>query len=589
MSSKEVRKKFLKFFEDRKHTVVDSSSLIPTDPSVLLTTAGVQQFIKYYTGEADPIKDFKSENTVSIQKSFRTSDIEEIGDTSHLTFFEMLGNFSFGGYFKKEAIEYAYEFITKDLSLEISYVTVFKGSHGVQKDEESRRIWNSLGISDVREEGIEDVFWGPTGNSGPCGPTTEIYCKDSSGEDIEVWNIVFNEYFFPGSREELISEEPAKKLEKLEIPGVDTGMGFERLMMVIDGVDSVYKTDLLLPIIEKIDLLAPSLDIRIKRIFADHIRASVFLIADGVRPLNKEAGYILRRLLRRVIALQIKYDVHPDLFTEVVPVISSKFDGVYKNLKDTSAILLVMEEEKKRFKTAIGRGLRELSKYKKLTAKDAFSLYESYGLPFELIKEVAPVEVVGNLTKEDFEKEFKKHQEISRAGVEKKFGGHGLILDTGELKAGDKNELEKVVRLHTATHLLQSAIRRVLGEDVRQRGSDITTERTRFDFTFPRKVTDEELKEIEDVVNGAIRKDMAVHFIELPLDEAKDKGALYVESAKYPAKVKVYYTGDSIDAAFSKEICGGPHVSRTGAIGKFVIKKEKAVSAGIRRIRATVL
>ncbi len=585
MSSEEARKKFLEFFEERGHKAVESSSLIPADPSVLFTTAGVQQFVPYYTGNANPDKDFGSKNTASIQKSFRTSDIEEVGDGTHLTFFEMMGNFSFGGYFKEEAIKYAHEFVTKKLGLEISYVTVFEGSDVVPKDEDSTKIWNSLGVTDVREEGIEDVFWGPTGGSGPCGPTTEIYCRTASGEDVEIWNLVFNQFFFPGSREELLSGDSGKELEPLENPGVDTGMGFERLMAVVNGLDNVYETDLLTPIIAKMDEVAPGIDLRTKRIIADHARASAFLIGDGVTPSNKEAGYVLRRLLRRVIAYQVTKDIHPDLFVELIPIVVEKFDKVYPELKDSESILHVIGEEKKKFRTALARGLKELAKYEKLTAGDAFRLYESYGLPFELIQELAP-ESSSHLKKDDFEKEFKRHQDVSRAGAGKKFGGHGLVLDTGEIKASDKEELKKVTRLHTATHLLQAAIREVLGDEVRQRGSDITSERTRFDFTFPRKVTSEELKKIEKRVNEIVGKDLPFQKTELPLEEAMETGALYVEGAKYPDNVKVYYSGDSIDGAFSKEICGGPHVTHTGEVGRFRIKKEEAVSAGVRRIRA---
>lgn len=588
MTSEKVRTIFFEFFKKRDHVVVPSSSLIPTDPSVLLTTAGVQQFKPYYTGAADPMKDFGSKNTVSIQKSFRTTDIEEIGDETHLTFFEMMGNFSFGGYFKKEAIEYAHDFITKELGLPISYVTVFEGSDAVPKDEESMRIWQSLGVTDIREEGMEDVFWGPTGNEGPCGPTTEIYCKNASGKDIEVWNIVFNEYFFPGSREELDAGNSGKELRKLETPGVDTGIGFERLMMVVGSKKSVFETDLLAPVFEKVEELAPGLDERTKRLFADHIRASVFLIGDGVVPSNKEAGYVLRRLLRRVIAYQVKGDVHPDLFAEVAPVVAEKFSGIYPELKKEGEIISVMEEEKKKFRTALARGLKELSKYETLSAEDVFKLYESYGLPYELIVELAPDKLTQHLTREDFDRELEKHRQTSRAGRERKFGGHGLVLDTGELKAVDEQELKTVTRLHTATHLLQAALRKVLGEAVRQRGSDITAKRTRFDFSFPRKVTDEELASIEAEVNRVIREDLPVTFVEMPLERAMESGALYVEGAAYPATVKVYYVGESLDTAFSKEICGGPHVAHTGEVGEFSIQKEESVSAGVRRIRATV-
>jgi alanyl-tRNA synthetase len=296
MQSSEIRQKFLNFFQAKGHSIVPSSSLLPDDPSVLLTTAGMQQFKPYFTGEGDPVKDFGSKNTVSIQKCFRTSDIEEVGDERHLTFFEMLGNFSFGGYWKPEAITYAHEFITKELNLQISYVTIFKGSDVVPKDLESKEIWNSLGIQDVREEGIDDVFWGPTGNSGPCGPTTEIYCKNAEGKDIEIWNIVFNEFMCSGSREDLLAGKA--NLTSLAIKGIDTGMGLERLVMVVQGKENVFETDLFSKIIA---LLPADWSEKKKRIFADHGRATAFLIVDGVRPSNKGAGYILRELFLNLV------------------------------------------------------------------------------------------------------------------------------------------------------------------------------------------------------------------------------------------------------------------------------------------------
>ncbi len=583
MSSEEIRERFRKFFEAQGHKWVASSSLIPTDPSVLLTTAGMQQFKKYYTGEADPVKDFDSLNVASIQKAFRTSDIDEVGDETHLTFFEMLGNFSFDGYGKKEAIKYAYDFITKELSLKIDYVTVFEGDeqntadfeNTVLPDNESVEMWESLDVS-VKQAGREDNFWGPTGSEGPCGPTTEIYVNG-----VEVWNLVFNEYYcYPGGR-----------LSLLRTPGVDTGMGLERLLSVLNNTSDIFATDVLKPIVDKIISLdeEKKLDKRALRILADHLRASIFLIADGVRPSNKEAGYILRRLLRRIIAYQIKYDFHPDLFVEVLPVVVQKFGAIYSNLKNESEILSVWRGERGKFEIALGRGIKELRTFKKITAQDAFKLYQSYGLPFEIIKEVAAKESVADLSEKDFEGELIKHQEISRAGAEKKFGGHGLLLDTGELKARDEAELQKVTRLHTATHLLQAALRQVLGDRIHQKGSDITSERTRFDFSFDRKVTDEELKRVETLVNEVVQRDLPVRFEEMPFDETVKKGALYSPEKKYPSKVKLYYAGHSLEEAFSKELCGGPHVTQTGEVGKFKILKEEGAASGVRRIRAHVI
>ncbi|MEX2054457.1 MAG: alanine--tRNA ligase [Candidatus Colwellbacteria bacterium] len=573
MESEEIREKFVEYFESQGHKVVPSSSLSPTDPSVLLTTAGVQQFKAYYTGEADPMVDFGSKNVVSIQKSFRTTDIDEVGDETHLTFFEMMGNFSFGGYFKEEAIKYAYEFVTKGLGLEIDYVTIFKGDKDVPEDDESARIWSEIDSSlEIRKLGREDNFWGPTGNEGPCGPTTEIFVGG-----VEIWNVVFNEFY--SNRD--------GSFRKLTTPGVDTGSGLERVAAALQGKSHIFETDLFLPIIEKIKELAPGLDEKIVRVFADHIRASCFLIADGIRPSNKEAGYILRRLIRRVIAYEISYDVHANLLAEVPQVVVNKFGKVYENLEERE-IVDVLEAEKKKFKTALSRGLKELSGYKELSGKEAFFLYETYGLPFELIKEMAPPKLANKLKQEDFDLEFERHQEASRAGKERKFGGHGLILDTGELKAANEEELKKVTRLHTATHLLQSALRMVLGDGVAQRGSDITAERTRFDFTFDRKLTDEEVARVEELVNQVIKEDVPMRYEELPLKEAKKTGALYFFKGKYPPKVKVYFAGKSFDEAFSKELCGGPHVEHTGEVGTFKIIKQEAVAEGVRRVRATV-
>ncbi len=567
MSSEKIRKLFLDFFKEREHAIVPSSSLIPDDPSVLLTTAGMQQFKKYFTGELDPVKDFGNKNTASIQKSFRTSDIDEVGNESHLTFFEMLGNFSFGGYFKKEAIEYAHDFITKEMKLAIDYVSVFKGDSEVPADGESEKIWNSLGVADVRKFGRKDNFWGPTGSEGPCGPTTEVYVKD-----VEIWNIVFNEYYC----------QPDGKLEKLKTPGVDTGMGLERLAMVSQNVPTIFETDLFKPLMK---FLPEELNDRTKRILADHSRGIAFLISDGVRPSNKEAGYILRRLIRRLITHFYLAGDSVDsqhIFEEIF----ENYGGFYPGLNGET-VLEEFNAEKERFEKTLQTGLKELEKVKVLDIQSAFNIFSSYGLPFEIIKELGG-DKAKRLNREDFDKEFAKHQEISRAGQEKKFGGHGLVLNTGELKAGSQEELKKVTRFHTATHLLNQALREVLGGEVEQRGSDITTERARFDFTYPRKMTKEEIEKAEEIVNKKIKEDLPVNFKEISKEEAKKTGALHFFKGKYPNVVKVYYIGNSLEDAWSKEFCGGPHVTRTGEIGKFKITKEQASSAGVRRIRATV-
>ncbi|MBI3631159.1 MAG: alanine--tRNA ligase [Candidatus Sungbacteria bacterium] len=592
MHSEELRKKFLDFFARRGHAIVPSSSLIPNDPSVLLTTAGMQQFKKYYTDPEMADRDFGSRNTVSIQKSFRTSDIDEVGDERHLTFFEMMGNFSFGGYFKEDAIRYAHEFLTKEIRLEISYVTIFHGRDdiGIPQDKESARIWRDLGITDIREEGMEDVFWGPTGSSGPCGPTTEIYCKNGAGQDIEIWNIVFNEFFCSGSREELLAGNAT--LEPLATKGIDTGMGLERLAMIVQKTPTIFETDLFVPLIK---LLSGNLDTRQKRIIVDHVRAVIFLTCDGVRPSNREAGYILRRLMRRVIAFaEVENIGHSpeELLKAAVGI--NKSD--YRNL-DFGAIEEVYKEEYTKFLAAVGRGRKEFEKEANeiktrkiyiIPRAFAFNLYQSAGITIDVLDDFAKKEGV-EIDKKAFAEDLERHKEISRAGVAAKFGGHGLYMKTGEVTIRDESEVERVTRLHTATHLLHAGLRAVLGPEVRQDGSDITVQRTRFDFRFPRKLTHEELQKVEEWVDDAIGRDIKVIWEEMSYDEALGKGAVGFFREKYPARVKVYTMYDEqTGEVLSRELCGGPHVSRTGAVGHFKIVKEESSSAGIRRIRGVL-
>ncbi|OGZ29790.1 MAG: hypothetical protein A2931_00645 [Candidatus Niyogibacteria bacterium RIFCSPLOWO2_01_FULL_45_48] len=573
MISQEIREKFLEFFKKKGHAVVPSSSLIPDDPSVLFTTAGMQQFKPYYTGDADAMRDFGSLNTASIQKCLRTSDIDEVGDESHLTFFEMLGNFSFGGYFKKEAIEWGHEFITKEMGLKIDYVSVFGGEGNIPKDTESEKIWKSIDPKiKIKYAGRADNFWGPTGEEGPCGPTTEIYVNG-----LEIWNIVFNEFYC----------KKGGKLEPLKTPGIDTGMGLERLAMVSQEKSNIFETDLFKP---HMSVLPEELPERIARIIGDHSRASVFLLTDGVRPSNKEQGYVLRRLMRRMLVYENLHGISRHIFDEVLFVIAKTYGADYPELlSKKEEIRGEFSEERERFSATLKKGIRELERRAKtgsINAKVAFDLYQTFGIPYEIVKELGG-ESADKLTREDFDKEFAKHQEISKAGQEKKFGGHGLILDTGELKAGSEEELKRVTRLHTATHLLQAALREVLGPEVRQMGSDITPERTRFDFSFNRKLTPEELKKISELVNGMIKADLSVKMKEMDYEDAVKSGALSFFKHKYPKRVKVYSVGEEGEEV-SKEFCGGPHVSNTGEIGKLSIVKEEAVAAGVRRIRAKV-
>lgn len=583
MHSNELRQKFLKFFEERDHVLVPSSSLIPDDPSVLITTAGMQQFKPYYTASRDPLKDIHStlgkplgrKNAASIQKSFRTSDIESVGDTSHLTFFEMLGNFSFGGYFKKEAIEWAWEFIHHTLAIPLDRVSVsvFKGDREVPFDEESHRIWKELGMPDEKIflQGREENFWGPTGDEGPCGPTSEVYV-----DGVEVWNLVFNEYYCGKD----------KSLTPLEMKGVDTGMGLERLSLVVqfpaDPEKTIFDTDLFKPIMDAI----PAKDAQFLRIIADHLRAAIFLIADGVQPSNLERGYILRRLLRRAARYANLLGLGGAWYEPILQAVVKTYGETYPELLKVEEIRMTIANEYEKFEKALEKGLKEferLTKDRVISGKDVFHLYQSYGFPFEMIEELAKEKGIA-VEKRAFEEEFQKHQEISKRGQEKKFGGHGLVGYGNEItEKYTAEERAKMTRLHTATHLLHQALRDVLGSSVRQMGSDITPSRTRFDFSYNGKVSQEELNKVEDIVNQKIKEDLPVKKEAMPYEEAIASGALAFFKEKYPARVDVYSIGD-----YSKELCGGPHVSKTSEIGRFRILKEEAVAAGVRRIRATV-
>ena len=542
MQSEEIRRRFLTFFEKQGHKIIPSASLVPeNDPSVLFTTAGMQQFKPYYLGAKDPITDFGSLNVASAQKSVRTSDIDEVGDERHLTFFEMLGNFSFGGYWKKEAIKYAHEFITKEMDLKIDYVTVFEGETGILIDTESETIWKATDPSiEVKKFGRSDNFWGPTGEEGPCGPTTEIYV-----DGIEIWNIVFNEYY----------QNKDKTLEPLEIKGVDTGMGLERLAMVLQKVPTVFDTDLFSGLIR---MLPRNMEERKKRIIADHLRAVSFIICDGVRPGNKGANYILRRLLRRVLA---QFDMkHIKL---ALGLVVAKYEGICRELNQ-NLIWEVVNEEWSQFTVTLNLGMKELDKLQSLDPETAFQLYSSYGLSLDAMKDKFP-----ELDIKKFEEEFSKHQEISKAGIEQKF------------KGGLAGHSEMEVKYHTTTHLLHQALREVLGEEVFQKGSNITPERLRFDFSFTRQMMEEEKRKVEELVNKKIKESLPVFYEDLPLEEAKKKGAIGLFEEKYGDKVRVYKIGD-----FSLELCGGPHVENTGILGIFEIVKEEAVSLGVRRIKA---
>jgi alanyl-tRNA synthetase len=590
MKSRDIAKKFLKYFEDNNHKLVSSYSLMPSDTTVLFTTAGMQQFIPYLSGEINP----PYKRACSNQKCLRTSDIKEVGDESHLTFFEMLGNWSFGDYFKKEAIDYALDFLEKELKLnrEKLAITIFKGEKGILKDSEAEKLWLDAGISKdkIFEYGIKDNFWGPVGDSGPCGPCSEIYydvkgksCGPNCGPNckcgryLEIWNLVFMQYY----------KIQKGKYKLLPQKSIDTGMGLERITMVLQNKKSVFEIDSFQDIIEKIeDLSGKSYKNNKKsfRIVLDHLKSAVFLISDGVLPAKEDRGYVLRRLLRSSIRHSSKLELGKDGIKEIVKKIILVYEKDYPEIKEKKKeILKIIEEEKTKFEKTLTHGLKifeELISENKLSNKEVFKLYDTFGFPFELTKELAKEKGL-ELDEKEFNKQFEKHKEISKKGMVKKFGGHGLILDTGELKAATQEELVNVTRLHTTTHLLHQALRKVLGKHVQQMGSDITAERLRFDFSHTKKMNSEELERVEGEINNVIKQNLPVIYKETTYEAAIKEKALAFFKGKYPEKVKIYYVGN-----YSKEVCGGPHVKTTGELGKFKILKERSSSAGIRRIKA---
>ncbi|TSC80174.1 MAG: Alanine--tRNA ligase [Parcubacteria group bacterium Gr01-1014_29] len=633
MNSSDIRRRFLEFFKSRGHAIVPSSSLVPNDPTTLFTSAGMQPMVPYLLGKKHP----SGLRIVNSQRCFRSQDIEEVGDNRHDTFFEMLGNWSFGDYFKKEQLAWMFEFLTKELGLDPYklYVTVFCGNEIIPRDAESMILWKdlfkSVGIEakDVEDSeakgmqggrifyyGEKKNWWSREGSpkdmsvGEPGGPDSEMFYEFSDvvhnptygpychvncdcGRYMEIGNNVFMEYIknVDGS----FSQLPAKN--------VDFGGGLERMVAATRNDPDIFNTDLSRPLIEFIEKTAEKkyegADARSMRIIVDHVKAATMLIADGVLPSNKTQGYILRRLIRRAVRFGRILGIQEHFMEQISKRVSSLYRDVYPELpQKTDHIAMVLRDEETKFSATISRGLKEIEKLTELDGTSAFRLYESYGFPFELTEEIAR-ERGQQIAYGEFKKAFEKHQEISRAGTEKKFGGHGLLLDTGELKAANEEELNTVTRLHTATHLLQAALRKVLGDEVRQMGSDITAERTRFDFSFERKVTKEELEQIEHIVNEVVQRDYTVEAKKMPYEEAIKTGALYVFSAKggsasggpkkYPEEVNVYSVYDlKSGEVFSREFCGGPHVKRTGEIGHFRIIKEESSSAGVRRIRGVV-
>ncbi len=579
MDSKELKRKYIEFFKKKGHVEVKTSSLIPeNDPTVLFTTAGMHPLVPFLLGQPHPA----GKRLVDVQKCLRTGDIDEVGDAAHNTFFEMLGNWSLGDYWKEDAIKWCYEFLTNELKLdkEKIHVTVFKGNNQIPKDEESARIWKSLGIKEknIHALGMKDNWWGPPGEAGPCGPDTEMFvdtgkpkCSPSCrpgcncGKYFEIWNAVFMEY----------NKTKDGKFEPLKQRNVDTGMGVERTTAILNGCKSVYETDLFLPIMNLIKKISSVEDEKARRIVADHLRAATFVLSERIIPSNIERGYILRRLIRRAIRYGKILKMKKRFAAEIVNEVINNYKKDYPELeKNKNFILDELNKEEDRFLKTLESGLKifeRISKEKNISGKKAFLLFQSYGFPLEMTVELAKEKGI-KVDEEGFYEEYKKHQELSRKGSEKKFKGG--LADTSY----------ESTKLHTATHLLAEALRRILKKEIIQKGSNITPERLRFDFNFDRKLTDEEIKKVEDLVNKKIKENLPVKKEEMTLDEAKKIGAQGVFEERYGNKVYVYSIDD-----FSKEICGGPHVKNTKELGKFKIIKQKSVAAGVRRIKAVLM
>ena len=593
MDFRELRKKYISFFESKGHKQIRAASLIPeNDPTVLFTTAGMHPLVPYLTGQVHP----EGKRLVDYQKCIRTGDIDDVGDSSHLTFFEMLGNWSLGDYFKEEAISWSFEFLTKELGFSVDqlHVTVFEGDENAERDDESAKIWESLGIkaNHIHYKPKEDNWWGPAGNTGPCGPDTEMFidtgkeaCSDKCGPGcrcgkyIEIWNDVFMQF----------NKDENGKYAPLSQKNVDTGMGIERTVAMMNGKKTVYETESFTPIIAKIEELSgkkygESEEItKAIRVVADHIRTSTFIIGDekGISPSNVGAGYVLRRLIRRAVRFGKTLGISNIFLSKVAAVVVDLMGEFYPELiENKQRIFDELEREETKFEATLQTGLSEFNKVaakltehnqNSISGKTAFKLYDTYGFPLELTLELAKEKNM-IVDTDGFAAQYEKHKEESRTAQKESF------------KGGLADHSEETTNLHTATHLLHAALRKVLGEHVQQKGSNITVERLRFDFSHPQKVTTEELKEVERLVNEQIQKDVPITMDIMALDDAKKQGALAFFTQKYEEKVKVYTMGD-----FSKEVCGGPHAEHTGALGKFVIKKEEASSAGVRRIKAVLV
>lgn len=593
MNAKELRQKYLSFFASKGHAVIQGKSLVPdNDPTVLFTTAGMHPLVPYLLGEPHPA----GSRLTDYQKCIRTGDIDAVGDPSHLTCFEMLGNWSLGDYFKEEAIEMSFEFLTSKEWLGIPIdrlgVTVFEGEGDIPRDEESAAIWKRLGIPENRIAYLPraDNWWGPAGTTGPCGPDTEMFyyvgdapCSDtckpgcSCNKWLEIWNDVFMQY----------NKTADGNYESLERKCVDTGMGVERTVTILNGKKSVYDTEIFAPFIKRVEELSghvygsdEDMDSSI-RIVCDHARAATFILGDpkAVSPSNVGAGYVLRRLIRRAVRHGRKLGIEGAFLADISQLVVSSFSEAYPELaENASRIGDELTREENKFLETLQKGEHEFEKLlpnllknpqKVMSGRLAFKLYDTYGFPIELSEELAREQGL-TVNREEFEQAFQKHQELSRGSQS---GFKGGLADHGE----------QTLRYHTATHLLHKALKMVLGDHVAQKGSNITAERMRFDFTHPAPMTKEEIAKVEGLVNEQIARKLPVSMEVMDLEAAKAAGATALFGEKYEEKVKVYTIGD-----FSKEVCGGPHVGNTGELGTFKIQKEQSSSAGVRRIRAVL-
>ena len=586
MKAIEIRNKYLDFFKRHGHAVIPSAPLIPeNDPSVLFTTAGMQPLVPYLLGEKHP----EGTRLTDFQKCLRTNDIDEVGDNRHLTYFEMLGNWSLGDYFKEESIAMSFEFLTKELGIPVEKlsVTCFAGDEDCQRDEVTASCWRKAGIPEDRIYyfGKDDNWW-IAGEEGPCGPDTEMFydtgkpkcsenCNPSCGcgKYVEIWNNVFMEFF----------KTKDGKYTKLKQHNVDTGLGLERMTMLLQGKETPFDTELFKPVMDKLQELAGENDsIESRRIVAEHLRASMMIIQDGGLPSNVDRGYILRRLIRRMVRHLRKLQINLNELGKLIDLNIDTLKEMYPELhQNSNKIKSVIIEEKDKFEKTLERGEREFNKIVNrmknegqdtISGQDLFTLYETYGFPPEVTQDLAR-EAGLKVDTTEFDKLFKEHQEKSRMGSEQKFKGG--LAGTGEQE----------VRYHTATHLLNAALKVILGKDVHQKGSNITPERMRFDFSCDHKLTDDEKKKVEDLINEWIAHGLDVKCEEMKKDDAIKSGAECMFIEKYPDIVTVYSIGNDREKV-SKELCGGPHVKNTSELGHFKIKKEEASSAGVRRIKA---